>query len=261
MTMDKKRDRIARIIDILQERNGASIKQLAQEFGVNEMTIRRDLHVLQQNGLVNIIHGAAIFNPSALLDGGKPKYNIFSGESVRGDEKDRIGKEASKYVEPGDVLFVDIGTTAAAMVRHLGIGMNITVACFAMNTLEEIQKKKVEKLILGGGYYHMDTQAFECEETLQLIGGIRASKAFISPAGISMELGMTCVNKYEERMKQAFLHNSIQKILLADSSKFGKVRPCYFGDLTNIDMVITDKDIGSEWMEYFDKNNIKSIVV
>ncbi len=260
MTNENKRARIQAIIAMLQQRNGASIKQLAQELDVTEMTIRRDVHVLQMNDLVNIFHGSVVLNPEKAADDGALTYNIFSSGGVMEQEKDQIGKEAAKLVEDGDVLFIDSGTTTEALVRHLQPGMDISAICFSLNILEELKRKKISKLIFGGGYYHPETQAFECDEMVQFISGIRANKAFLSASGISKSLGFTCVKKYEEKLKKTFIGNASRSIVLADSSKFDIVKPLYYGSFSQIDTIITDHRLGKEWQEYLAKEKVTCVL-
>ncbi|MDY4609701.1 MAG: DeoR/GlpR family DNA-binding transcription regulator [Sphaerochaetaceae bacterium] len=260
MTNENKRARIQAIVTMLQQRNGASIKQLAQELDVTEMTIRRDIHVLQLNDLVNIFHGSVVLNPDKASADGALTYNIFSSGGVMEREKDLIGKEAAKLIKEGDVLFIDSGTTTEALVRHLQSELDISVICFSLNILEELKRKKISKLIFGGGYYHPETQAFECDEMVQFISGIRANKAFLSASGISRSLGFTCVKKYEEKLKKTFISNAGQRIVLADSSKFDVVKPLYYGSFSQIDTIITDHKLSKEWQEYLENEKVDCIL-
>lgn len=80
---------------------------------------------------------------------------------------------------------------------------------------------------------------------------------FLSAAGISDLLGITCVNQYEIEVKQASMQVAQQKILLADSSKFGKIRPALFAQISEIDTVVTDSDITPEWVEVLEQHGIE----
>ena len=258
--MSQKSQRINQMIDILQKRNGASIRQLSKELNVTEMTIRRDLEVLRTNNLVNIIHGAAIFNPEAEKADDDTKYNVFHEQDVMNRAKNRIGKTAARMIEPNDVIFIDIGTTAAAMAKYIPNGYPITVACFTMNTLQEVLIKNVEQLIFGGGYYHPNTQVFESPESLQTISNVRATKAFITAAGVSLELGLTCANKSEVETKRACIHNALETILLVDSSKFGQVKPAFFAEINQINTIVTDAGLSEEWQDAIKQLGIKLVI-
>jgi DeoR family deoxyribose operon repressor len=246
--MQNKFERANKITQMLKERNGASIKELARELAVSEMTIRRDLEQLQLANIISLVHGAAIYKGDFSLNGQERYYHLILAQAVSNPEKERIGKAAAQLITPGDTIIIDIGTTTEHLARHIPQNFSITVLCFTMNVLFEIYKKNVENLIMGGGYYHTNTQMFESAESINLIRKIRANKYFLSAAGASRELGLTCMNQYEIGMKQACMDSSLQTILLADSKKFGQVRSTYFAPLEKIDMVITDKGISREWL-------------
>jgi DeoR family deoxyribose operon repressor len=257
--MPNRVERIDKIAKILQKRNGASIKALSQELEVSEMTIRRDLEQLQLANIVSLVHGAAIYQNEP---GGQERdYHLILEKAVSSPEKERIGKAAAQLVSPGDIIIIDIGTTTEHLARHIPQNCSITVLCYTINVLFEIYKKNVEDLIMSGGYYHANTQLFESPETVNLIRQTRATKFFMSAAGVSRELGLTCVNQYETGVKRACIDSSLQKILLVDSKKFGQVRPAYFAPLDAVDMVITDKGISQEWIAVLEEMNIKVLAV
>jgi DeoR family deoxyribose operon repressor len=244
--MARKTERSGRIVEILRDRNGASIRELAAETGVSEMTIRRDLERLRLDNIVSMVHGAAIYR-STFADGQDRDYHLTLEKGINIAEKDRIGRAAAALVVPGDIIIVDVGTTTELMVKHLPPNAAITVVCFTMNALMNVYNKGVDTLIMGGGYYHANTQLFESAETINLIRRIRATKLFLSAAGVSRELGLTCANQYEVDVKQACIESSLRKILLADSKKFGQIRPAWFAPLDRMDTVITDSGTDGEW--------------
>lgn len=257
--MKNRIERISQTVDILQKRNGASVKELAGELGVSEMTVRRDLEQLRLDNIVSLVHGAAIFksDPSAK---DQREYYLNLEQAVKNPEKERIGQRAAQMVQSGDVIFIDVGTTSEQMARHIPTVYPITVFCFTVNVLQEICKKKIDNLIMGGGFYHPGTQLFESPETISLIQRTRATKFFLSAAGISQELGLTCVNQYEVNVKQACIESSLQTILLADSRKFGRIRSAYFAALDKVDTVITDDGISLEWIKIMKDKGIKVLV-
>jgi DeoR family deoxyribose operon repressor len=259
--MSKKLERTGRLVSILQDRNGASIRELARELDVSEMTIRRDLAQLRLDDVVSLVHGAAIFKSPGSGDSREDDYYLSLEQTVNNQEKERIGREAARMVEPGDTIIIDIGTTTELMAKHIPPVCPVTVLCFTMNTLLELHKKKVENLIMGGGYYHPNTQLFESEETITLIQRTRATKYFLSAAGVSRELGLTCANQYEVHVKQSCIASSLKKILLADSGKFDQIRPAYFASLDALDAVITDNGINPDWVHFMEDLSIRVIIV
>jgi DeoR family deoxyribose operon repressor len=249
--MHNKLGRINQMIDVLRERNGASIRDLAQEFMVSEMTIRRDLEQLRQDNVISLVHGAAIYK----------SYNLDLEKGVNNSEKERIGKAAAQRIKPEDTIIIDIGTTTEQLARFIPQNFSITALCFTMNSLIEVYRKNVKSFIMGGGSYHTDTQLFESPETIELIHRTRATKFFVSTAGINRKMELTTVNFYEVGVKQACIQYSDQKILLADSTKFDQVKPAYFAHLNDIDVVITDSGITEDWVRTLEGMNIEVEIV
>ncbi len=255
--MNNKQCRLDNIIEILRINNGASVKSLSQELHVSEMTIRRDLESLSNDKLVKLVHGAAIFNPES----DDEKYLLSKEDKFMEKEKDRIGKAASAMIEPGDAVIIDVGTTAERLAKHIPQWSPITVICFTLNTLNRVAKKNVERLLLGGGYFHANTQMFESNASLEMIRNVRATKLFLTAAGVSDELGITCSNMYEVATKRECISSALMKILIVDSSKFGKINPGYFADLDVIDVLITDSGITKQWIDIIKNHGIDLRIV
>jgi DeoR family deoxyribose operon repressor len=244
MALDKNQ-RIKYIINTLRMKNAISIKELLKQFDVSEMTIRRDLNLLSHDGIVELIPGGAILK----TDSDEERYLITHAETERTREKIRIGKKAASLIEPNDTIILDVGSTTEYIAKFIPEEIPVTVLGYTLNILVEIYRRKNCHPISAGGYFHDNTLMFESPEGINLIRRIRADKAFISAAGVSGELGVTCANPYEIETKKAVLKSAKTKILVVDSTKFGKVKIAYFADLQGFDMVITDSEISEEYIE------------
>lgn len=258
--MSKKLQRANKIIDILKERNGATVKELASILNVSEMTIRRDLEVLKSNNIINNVYGAAIYNPSNNIEKLESFYDINSETIKQENQKLLIGKTAASLIEEDDVIIIDTGTTTEKLASSIDPNLKISALIFNTNILNELIQKKNINLIFSGGYFHPNTQMFESAEGISLITKTRATKVFVSASGVHETLGVTCSNSYEVLTKQAILNSSLEKILLVDSSKFGTVKSSYFADLNNFNTIITDDGISDEWKEIIHNKGIKLII-
>ncbi len=252
---DQQKNRLDAIISYLNLKEFASVKELAAELDVTEMTIRRDIQILKDNEIVRQLHGAITRNPESSFD--IDSYSIMQTKSIREQEKERIGKEATKLIRAKDTIFIDIGTTAAALAKAIPLSADITAGCFSMNIFNELIKKKIKNIFLSGGFYHRDTEAFESDEAVNTLERMRANTAFIAPSGISMEMGLTAMTPYEAKIKSAMIANAEKRVLIADSSKFSEVRPCFISSFDKFNTVITDKGISDEWIAFFDNRNIE----
>lgn len=247
--MNKKAKRINRLIDILKVRSFVSIKELSSMLEVSEMTIRRDLEVLEQNRIAENVYGTTVYNPAHTAVKNDNEYSLLGETEKQNAQKEAIGRFAASLVEAEDIIIIDTGSTTQHIVPFLPANKNLSVLCYNINILMELRRNPGVKMLFAGGHYHNNTQMFECPESISFIRGVRAQKVFVSAAGVHSELGLTCVHSYEVPTKRAILRSSLQKILVADSSKFGAVRPAYFCDLSEISAIVTDKGLSQEWRE------------
>ena len=252
--------RANKIIDILKGKNGATVKELASILNVSEMTIRRDLEVLKNNNIVNNVYGATIYNPSNNIEKLESFYDIENEVVKQENQKLKIGKAAVSLINEDDIVIIDTGTTTEKLAASISSDIKMSALIFNTNILNELVKKKNINLIFSGGYFHPNTQMFESPEGISLIKKTRATKVFVSAAGVHENLGVTCSNNYEVLTKQAIINSSLEKILLVDSSKFGVVKFAYFADLDDFDTIITDDGISNEWKEIIHTKGIKLII-
>ena len=259
--MSKKLQRANKIIEILKQKNGASVKELASILGVSEMTIRRDLNILKSNNIVNNVYGATIYNPSNNIKKLANPYNITEEVVKNENQKSKIGEIAAKLIEPDDVIIIDTGTTTEKLAQSISNDIKLTALLYNINILAALKLEPNINLIFSGGYFHPNTQMFESPEGISLIENTRATKVFVSASGIHEQLGVTCSNNYEVLTKRAIIASSLEKILLVDSQKFGLVKSSYFAELTEFNTIITDSGISKEWINYINNLKIRLIIV
>lgn len=256
--MSKKDDRIRKLVDTLQQRQGMTIRELSVLFDVSEMTIRRDLELLKQDNLILDIPGAAIYNTNCV---NSDHYSIKAASDTRAAEKERIGQKAASLIEENDCVIIDNGTTTEWMAACISPAVSATILTSNLNIVNELATKPDIKIICGGGYYHADTGLFESQESISLIQKSRATKVFCSAAGIHDAMGVTCMNSYEVATKRAIMASGAKKILLADSSKFGVVKSCYVTNLSSFDLIISDNELSEEWRNIITENQVALITV
>ncbi len=177
------------------------------------------------------------------------------------EEKIKISRKAASLVEPNDIIIIDTGSTPENLPKFIPENMPITIICYTLNILLNIYENKNWRLIFPGGYFHEDTLMFERPEGIEMIKKIRANTAFITAAGVSEKLGLTCATPYEKNTKRAVLESSDKKILLVDSSKFGKIKVSHFAELADFDAIITDSGISKEFKNIIKNSGITLYVV
>lgn len=239
---EKQKKRLKRINDILDEKTYIPIRELSELLQVSEMTIRRDFGRFQQIENISLVNGVILRSSS----GEEDAYELSVAGSRKETEKEAIGKLAASIIKTGDVIALDVGTTTEQIARFLTAEMDVTVICYAYNILSRLRHNQLSKIIFGGGVFREGSQTFESEEAVSLIRKYRINKAFISAAGVSRNLGITCMNAYEVPLKKAVIKSAAEKILVFDSSKYNQVKPSYFADLEHFQMIVTDNQTSEE---------------
>lgn len=252
--------RIKKIVETVKLRQGVSVKELAEMTNVTDMTIRRDVSQLSKTGVVKLVSGAVVPDRQIDIVSDSEKYELDIQKEKRIQEKNQIGQMAASLIDPGDVVYIDIGTTTSNIIPYIPEETPVTIVCCTMNALMEAKKKKTANLILTGGTYRADLQMFESKEGEELLRRTRITKAFISAAGVNEKLGVTCIRDCEIGTKTAALHGALEKILVVDSSKFELVKPAFFTDLERFDTIVTDHGIPDKWKQILEKRGIRLFI-
>ncbi len=257
MSYERKK-RISNIISLLQQKMELSVKEISDLMEVSEMTIRRDLDALAQQGVVNRTHGGAV-----LLD---PNSNvrfpyILGEQSTKNTrEKNLIGIKAASLVQPHETILLDSGSTTPFVAKNLSADLPITVLCYTFTNAMEFYPRKEANLILLGGMFHRDSNIFHSVENYGLVRNTRADKAFISTGGLDPEMGLTTFFDYEAAIKREMIRSARQIILVADSTKFGKISVTHFAELDAIHTIITDDGLSDEYRRIIVDRGIELII-
>lgn len=256
--MSEKRERLAKILEYVSTQKYAPIPDLAVMFNVSDMTIRRDLDLLEKSELLNVVRGVALAKEEISNDViSLPDYDLVFEVGMNSVEKNKIGKKAASLIKPGDSIILDTGTTTEQIAKNIPFDIPLKVMCNNLNNLLQLRNRNNIELMVAGGLYKPNTQLFTSDSGVSYVKGFRFSKAFISAAGVDSKFGITCVEEYEVPMKKAMLESSIEHILVIDTSKLGKTETAYFADFDIIDTVITNKEISDEWKDFFESKGIK----
>lgn len=222
--------------DILRAvRAGSShVSELAESFGVSEMTVRRDLHALARDGKLERVRGGALNATSE-----RP----FEEVAVeRFDSKDRIGAAAAALVEDGQTVMMDIGTTTLQAAHHLH-GSDITVVTTSLAIYDELLPDPAIDLLLPGGYVRRIYRSLVGVVAEDALRQLRADVLFLGTSFVDAELGVWDTTMVEVPIKRAMIGAADRVVLLADAAKFsmsGLVRVCEAGA---IDHIVTDGPI------------------
>lgn len=257
--MTKHDIRINTFLGLLNSHKVLSISEVAELLNVSSMTVRRDYKELNEKGLVSLKNGVLFLSDNEDIMPIKKIYNLQKETMVQSYMKNAIGKYAASLIEDNDTVIIDTGTTTEALATFFPEDKNLNVFCSNLNILNLMVTNENINIMFSGGNYHSNTEMFESQQSIEFISSFRANKAFISAAGVHDKLGLTCMNNYEVKTKQAIIKSADKHILLVDSSKFGKVHSSYFSDLSSIDIIITDKNISDKWKKIIEDAGIELI--
>jgi DeoR/GlpR family transcriptional regulator of sugar metabolism len=218
------------------------VADLARHLEVSEVTIRQDLDVLEKEGVLRRTHGGAILSVKIGLE--RP-FQIE--ESSHTAEKERIAAAAVDLVSTGDTVILDVGTTVTAAARQLvEQKKRPTVFTNGLNIAAILEADDDITTIVTGGTLRPKQHSLVNPLAEFILRRIHADLAFLGVSGIEAEHGVTNVNVAEAEMKALFVRAARRRVVLADSSKIGKVALAKFADLEDIDLLITDVGASGE---------------
>lgn len=229
------------IMRLARESGRVDVVSLAEEFQVTAETIRRDLKTLDRAGLVRRVHGGAI--PVGRLDF---EPDLAERETTAADEKDRIAKAALAEVPVDGTVIVDAGSTAARLAGLLPVELSLTVVTHSLPIAARLADHPGLQLHLVGGRVRHRTRAAVDAWALRAYGEIRADVLFVAANGFSPEHGLTTPDLAEAAVKRAAMAAARRVVLLADSSKHGQEHFARFGDLNDVDLLITDSGLSPD---------------
>ncbi|MTH53501.1 DeoR family transcriptional regulator [Bacillus mangrovi] len=245
-------ERQLKIIDFITSHSRASVQDLSNFLQVSESTIRRDLKELQKNNQIHRTHGGAVS-----LDNVNYEPTIRAKEIEYVQEKVAIAKKAVQWIQDGDTILLDSGTTTLPMMNELKEFKNLTIVTNSVLLLRDYSPIPGVHLIFLGGSLRQETLAAVGPFAEQNLSMIRVDKAFVAINGIHLSEGLTTPNLTEARIKKMMIQNAQSVILLSDSSKAGKICFSKVADLEEIDVLISDAGLDPAIKEDIERRGIK----
>ncbi len=244
-------ERQNRIKEILYKEKRVDVFELSELFSVTEVTIRRDLDKLEQEGFLIKTYGGAVLNEESIQKASLP----VSEDSLQGEKK-MIGKIASQMIETGEAIFLSPGTTCLEIARNIK-DRRVTVVTNDLMIAYELKDSVGIKVIVTGGDLIQSSSTLVGGFALQALNGIYINKAFVGVKGVNFDSGYT-VDSYEEVMViQEVKKISNEIIAVADYTKFNRTAFARLGDLNMAKKVITNKQVPNEYKKHFFEHAIK----
>ncbi len=228
-------DRRHRILERVAEEQTIHVGDLAREFDVSEMTIRRDIRRLERDGFVRQTYGGATAHLTRALD---VAFNARALQHTR--EKRRIGMRATHLLGDARVVFVGIGTTAEQFARFLPVRPGLVVVTASLPTASLLGTRPVEVVALGGAV-RRDELTCVGPVAAATLGRFRFDLAVIGAAGLSARWGLTEVDDDEAEIQRLAIERSARVLVIADGSKIGASANAVVADVASIQTLVTDR--------------------
>ncbi|WP_338877165.1 DeoR/GlpR family DNA-binding transcription regulator [Spirosoma sp. SC4-14] len=252
MLPNQRRDKI---LELLKEDGSAKVIDLARIFKVTEVTIRQDLEKLEKDGLVIKEHGGAY------LKNVEDQVRTFSlGNQENIDKKEVIATKCLEFIESGDSIILDSGSTTTEIAKKLRGYKNLTVITNALNIALILGAEPGIEVIMTGGEFKPPTLSLTGQKAADFFKGINVQKLFLATAGISLKSGLTYPSISDLVVKKAMIDAADTTYLVADSTKIGKSAFASLGALSLIDYIITDAGIEEKHKQVFHDNEIELIL-
>ncbi len=244
------------IVDLVDKNDSIQVADLVKLFDVSEMTIRRDLDILERKGLLRRVHGGAVSSHGRSYE---PPFLLRSTD--HSEEKQRIGKAAADLIKKGDSVMLDVGTTTLEIARHLYAHQNLTIItpCFQIAAL--LAEHPGIRLILTGGILRRSELSMVGHLAERTIQEFYVDKLFVGAGGVDIVTGFTEFNLEDTLVKQAMLRQAKDITAVVDSSKFGQVALTAIAPLKAVNRIITDNGLEPKMADRIREMGIEIVLV
>lgn len=250
-----KNGRVEQIIEYLKLHNIATVDDLVKVVSASPATIRRDLIKLDEQGVIARTHGGVSLNRFVAA---QPTTNEKILRNAK--EKQNIAEAAAELVKAGDSVVIDAGTTAMALVKNL-IHLPLRVITVDLHIALFLSEFKQIEVIVTGGTVDASSQSTIGEHGRSLLRYLHPDISFITCNSWSLEKGITTPTEEKSWLKRDLITNSAKKVLIADSSKYGKYSLYKACDLNDTTQIITDTGLDDDIAKTIAQNNINLSLV
>jgi DeoR/GlpR family transcriptional regulator of sugar metabolism len=235
-------ERRSRLLELVRQRGFASLPELAEDLGVSESTVRRDLDSLEEIGAAKRTHGGVFYT------GSSPRLPHFEErQPAQWELKKAIARRAADLIEPGDTLLLDGGTTTYEVARLL-VGKPLQVVTNSLPVANLFASHGVTDLVLLGGYVYPRTGVTLGPYANDQLAQLNVRKTVLSVAGVN-DRGFYNSNLLLVETERAMMHAADEVIVVADSTKFGRQSLAHLCPLTSVKTLVADEQLSTEWRE------------
>jgi len=240
------------ILDKLQEKGYVNVLDLCKGLDVSAVTIRKDLKLLEDKGLLFRSHGgASLHNPYI------NERPVNEKEHIQADEKTRIGKYAAHLITENDAIIIASGTTVMALARHIKPQGHLTAITASLSVAMELNRHPETEVVQLGGTLRKSSSSVAGSFGEAMLEHFSCSRLFLGIDGIDLEFGLTTTSVMEAHLNQKMMRAAQKTIVLADSSKFGRRGLGKICQLDEFDQIITDPGAPGHFIKALEEKGIE----
>jgi DeoR/GlpR family transcriptional regulator of sugar metabolism len=237
------RQRQALILDRVRETGAVRVADLARDLGVSDMTVRRDLEILHEHGLLEKVHGGA--TTLSGLASYEPGFAAKSG--LQQTEKEAIAAAAADLVEPGMAIGISAGTTTHALAAKVAEIPGVTIVTNSIRVADVLHRagRRDQTVLLTGGT-RTPSEALVGAFAVSQLRSVHLDQVFMGVHGMDAKAGFTCPNLLEAETDRALIEAGRRLVVLADHTKWGVIGIASIGRLDQANVLISDRALTAD---------------
>lgn len=243
------------ILKMLRKFRSVKISEVSSELGVSRETIRKDIYEMDEKGLIRRVRGGAVLNKSNF------ETSYTKRKSTNEAEKLSIAKKAAEYVEDGETIYIDYGTTAFYFSRNILGKKDLTIITNSLPIANELINYSDFEVIIIGGNVRKNENSLYGPIAYRAIENLFVEKGFFGISGIHLDAGYTNVHMGESEVSRLMLANSQKRFMMADYSKFNTAAMNRVAAIEEVDVLITDKNADPKLIGELEKSETTVIRV
>lgn len=229
--------RLDTIMELLQEKGNVQVTELVSLLNVSDVTVRKDLNRLQEDGLITKTHGGAILNKAGYETSNfntpqKPPTNTRSA---------LLAKAVTEYIQDGDTLFLGSGNTCTSFAQYLGNYQDLSIITNNIEAIPYLRDKCKTVILIGGEVIFHESHIFSTSsQILHYLQDYNINKVITSCSGLDINFGISVSTEVSRNIFNAVLKTSSSWYLVVESTKFDSVSPYKIDDINRPDIIFTD---------------------
>ena len=239
-----KLQRIQQIEAYLRQHGSVRLDDLCQQFDVSKNTIRRDIEDLEARQIIKKVYGGVVLNDEAA------PIPLSKRQLTMNAEKALIAAAAVNFVQDGDIIVLDAGSTTMRVMEALYGKRGVTVITNSVPVIAAASGQDHLHVIVTGGDVLRSTNSLVGQDAIAMLKKLNAHTAFIAATSVSLEKGVTNSSLIETDVKKAMMEISERRILLIDHTKFNTVSLVKFAEISDFHVIITDAAPPQDYANY-----------